>query len=206
MTGMLFNETINGASLTQIHDSAYQNVIRAYHQGGSVYVSRDDLNDIAWNATMTVYEKRDEYVREDKNVCGLACTIAYNDLMTHLKRSIKKNMSTVAIEEINAEKGYYNTADRETGRKYSYSGIGVGREFDDCFGEGMDIIESEISKLSDLDREIYELILDGVPQKEIAMLCNISHANVRKRWFEIRKKLLKNKYISNRAHEMGLVA
>jgi DNA-binding CsgD family transcriptional regulator len=70
----------------------------------------------------------------------------------------------------------------------------------------MDIIESEVSKLSDLDREIYELILDGVPQKEIAMICNISHANVRKRWFEIRKKLLKNKYISNRAHEMGLVA
>lgn len=206
MTGMLFNETINGVSLTQIHDSAYQNVVRAYHQGGSVYVSRDDLNDIAWNATMTVYEKRDEYVRDDKNVCGLACTIAYNDLMTHLKRSIKKNMSTVAIEEINAEKGYYNTADRETGRKYSYSGIGVGREFDDCFGEGMDIIESEISKLSDLDREIYELILDRVPQKEIAKVCNISHANVRKRWFEIRKKLLKNKYISNRAHEMGLVA
>ena len=206
MTRMLFNETINGASLIQIHDSAYNNVVRAYHKGGSVYVSRDDLNDIAWNATMTVYEKRDEYVKEDKNVCGLACTIAYNDLMTHLTRSMKKNKATVPMESINTEKGYYNTADQETGRKYTYTGIGVGREFDDTFSEGLDIIEREVEKLSDLDREIYELSLDGVPQKEIARICNISHANVRKRWFEIRKRLLKNEYISNRAHEMGLVA
>ena len=206
MTRMLFNETINGASLAQIHDSAYQNVVRAYHSGGSVYVSRDDLNDIAWNATLTVYEKRDEYVQEDKNVCGLACTIAYNDLMTHLKRSMKKNMTTVPMEYINTEKGYYNTADKETGRKFSYSGVGVGREFDDTFGECLDIIEIEVSKLSDLDREIYELSLDGVPQKEIAQICNISHANVRKRWFEIKKRLLKNEYISNRAHDLGLVA
>jgi len=99
MTGMLFNETINGASLIQIHDSAYQNVIRAYHKGGSGYVSRDDL-------------------------------------MTHLKRSMKKNMSFVPMEEINAEKGYYNAADKETGRKYSWYGVGVGSEFDDSFGEG----------------------------------------------------------------------
>ena len=206
MTRMLFNETINGASLIQIHDSAYNNVVRAYHKGGSVYVSRDDLNDIAWNATMTVYEKRDEYVKEDKNVCGLACTIAYNDLMTHLNRSMKKNKATVPMESINTEKGYYNTADQETGRKYTYTGVGVGREFDDTFSEGLEIIEREVEKFSDLDREIYELSLDGVPQKEIARICNISHANVRKRWFEIRKRLLKNEYISNRAHEMGLVA
>lgn len=104
---MLFNETINGASLIQIHDSAYQNVIRAYHKGGSVYVSRDDL-------------------------------------MTHLKRSMKKNMSFVPMEEINAEKGYYNAADKETGRV--------------------------------------------------------------RRQFRRRKRLLKNKYISNRAHDLGLVA
>jgi RNA polymerase sigma factor (sigma-70 family) len=206
MTRTLFNETINGASLIQIHDTAYKNVVRAYHQGGSVYVSRDDLNDIAWNATMTVYEKREEYVKEDKNICGLACTIAYNDLMTHLKRSMKKNMAAVPMESINTEKGYYNTADIETGRKYTYSGIGVGRELDDTFGEGMEIIEREVNKLSELDREIYEMSLDGVPQKEIARICNISHSNVRKRWHEIRKRLLKNEYISNRAHEMGLVA
>ena len=76
MTRQLFNETINGASLTQIHDSALRKIVRAYNPDGSVYVSRDDLNDIAWNATMTVYEKRDSYVRQDKSVCGLAGTIA----------------------------------------------------------------------------------------------------------------------------------
>ena len=206
MTRKLFNETINGATLIQIHDSAYNKVVRSYHKGGSVYVSRDDLNEIAWKATMTVYEKRDEYVREDKNVCGLACTIAYNDLMDILKKSMKKNMATVPMESINTEKGYYNAADTETGRKYTCTGIGVGREFDDTFGEGIEIIEKEVDKLSELDRSIYEMRLDKVPEKEIARICNISHANVRKRWHEIRKRLLKNEYISNRAHEMGLVA
>ena len=206
MTQRLLNETINGTSLKQIHASAYENVLRAYHKGGPVYISRYDLNDIAWNATITVYERRNEYVKNDKNVCGLACTIAYNDLMTHLKKSKKKNMSTIPIEYIDMEKGYFNTADRETGRKYTYSGIGVGKEFDTSFGEGMDIIENELGKLSELDRQIFELNLDEVPQKEIARICNISYANVRKRWFDIRKRLLKNRYICHRAHELGLVA
>jgi RNA polymerase sigma factor (sigma-70 family) len=206
MTQRLLNETINGTSLKQIHASAFENVLRAYHKGGSVYVSKDDLNDIAWNATMTVYERRNEYVKSDKNVCGLACTIAYNDLMTHLKRSLKKNMSFVPLEYIDTEKGYYNTADRETGRKYTCSGVGVGREFDTTFGEGIDIIEKELNKLSELDRQIFEMNLDEIPQKEIARICDISYANVRKRWFEIRKRLLKNKYICHRAHELGLVA
>ena len=60
MTRKTFNETINGATLTQIHDSAFRNIIRAYKPDGSVYVSRDELDEIAWNATMTVYEKKGE--------------------------------------------------------------------------------------------------------------------------------------------------
>ena len=205
MTRMLFNETINGASLIQIHDSAYNNVVRAYHKGGSVYVSRDDLNDIAWNATMTVYEKRDEYVKEDKNVCGLACTIAHNDLMTHLKKSMKKNNSSVPMEIINIEKGCFNTADAETGRKYSMSGIGVGREFDTTFGEGLEIIRLEVEKFSELDRKIFEMNLDKIPHKEIAEICGITCGNARKKWHDIRKRLLKNKYIFRQASELGLV-
>lgn len=205
MTGTLFNETINGATLNQIHDAAFRNIIRAYHQEGSVYLSWDDLDEIAWNATMTVYEKKDNYVKENKNVCGLACTIAYNNLMTLLRKSMKKNMATVPMELINVEKGCFNTADIETGRKYCRSGVGVGREFDTTFGEGLEIIEHEVEKLSELDRKIYELNLDGVPQKQIAEICDISYANARKRWHDIRKRLLKNKYISNRAHELGLV-
>ena len=205
MTRQLFNETINGASLTQIHDSAFRNIVRVYNPEGSVYVSKDDLDDIAWNATMTVYEKKDSYVREDKSVYGLANTIAYNDLMTHLKRSMKKNMKSVPMECVNTEKGYFNAADTETGRKYTVGGIGVDREFDTSFGEGMEIIESEVSKFSELDRKIYELNLDGVPHKEIAEICNISYANARKKWFDIRKRLLKNKYIFTRVQELGLV-
>lgn len=205
MTRQIFNETINGASLTQIHDSAFRNIVRVYNPEGSVYVSKDDLDDIAWNATMTVYEKKDSYVREDKSVYGLANAIAYNDLMTHLKKSMKKNMKSVPMECVNTEKGYFNAADTETGRNYTVGGIGVDKEFDTSFGEGMDIIESEVSKLSELDRKIYELNLDGVPHKEIAQMCNISYANARKKWFDIRKRLLKNKYIFTRAQELGLV-
>lgn len=200
-----FNETINGATLTQIHDSAFRNIIRAYHQDGSVYVSWEDLDDIAWNATMTVYEKKDDYVKKEKNVCGLACTIAYNDLMTHLKKSMRKNKVSVPMERLNVEKGCFNTADLETGKKYATTGVGIGREFDTTFGEGLEIIEQEVEKLSDLDRQIYELNLDGVPQKQIAEICNISYVNARKRWHDIRKRLLKNKYIFSRAIELGLV-
>lgn len=200
-----FNETINGVSLTQIHESAFRKIVRAYNSDGSVYVSIDDLDEIAWNATMTVYEKKDDYVKKDKNVCGLACTIAYNDLMTHLKKSMKKNCTSVPMEIINVEKGYFNTADAETGRKYSLSGIGVGREFDTTFGEGLEIIRQEVEKLSEMDRKIYELNLDNVPHKEIAKLCGISYSNAKKKWHDIRKRLLKNKYIFRQASELGLV-
>lgn len=200
-----FNETINGVSLTQIHESAFRKIVRAYNSDGSVYVSIDDLDEIAWNATMTVYEKKDDYVKKDKNVCGLACTIAYNDLMTHLKKSMKKNCTSVPMEIINVEKGYFNTADAETGRKYSLSGIGVGREFDTTFGEGLEIIRQEVEKLSEMDRKIYELNLDNVPHKEIAELCGISYSNAKKKWHDIRKRLLKNKYIFRQASELGLV-
>ena len=205
MTRKTFNETINGATLTQIHDSAFRNIIRAYNPDGSVYVSRDELDEIAWNATMTVYEKKGDYVKNDKNVCGLACTIAYNDLMTHLKKSMKKNMVSVPMELLDIERGSFNTADAETGRKYTTTGVGVGREFDTTFREGMEIIEHEVEKLSDLDRQIYELNLDGMPQKQIADICDITYGSVRKRLYDIRKRLLKNKYIFSRAHELGLV-
>ena len=206
MTDRLFDVTINGASLTQIHDSAFANLVRVYNPAGSVYVSKEDLDKMAWEAIMTVYEKREQYVREDKNVCGLACTIAYNDLMNHLNKSMKKNKRSVPMEQINSEKGYYNTADAETGRKFTRTGVGVGREFDISGREGLDIIGAELNRLSELDRKIFDLYLDEVPQKEIAVKCGISYANVRKRIFDIRKKLLRNKYIFTRAHDLGLVA
>ena len=200
-----FNETINGVTLTQIHEAAFRKIVRAYNSNGSVYVSRDDLDKIAWNATMTVYEKKDDYVKKEKNVCGLAGKIAYNDLMSHLNKSMKKNSSSVPMEIINVEKGCFNTADLETGRKYSMSGIGVGREFDTSFGEGLEIISQEVEKLSEMDRKIFELNLDNVPHKEIAELCGITCGNARKKWHDIRKRLLKNKYIFKQACELGLV-
>ena len=206
MKGRLFEVTINGATLTEIHDSALTNLIRVYNPAGSVYVSRDDLDNMAWEATMSVYEKREQYVREDKNVCGLACRIAYNDLMNHLNKSMKKNMRSVPMEQINSDKGYYNTADAETGRKFTNTGIGVDREFDISMEESLNIIGEELNRLSELDRKIFDFFLDGIPQKEIAVKCGISYAHVRKRIFDIRKKLLQNKYIFTRVHDMGLVA
>lgn len=205
MSRNLFTETINGATLNQIHDSAFSNLVRAYHKGGSVYVSQDDLDEIAWNATITVYEKRDSYVQEDKNVCGLACTIAYNDLMKYIKKSKKKNESSVPMEQIDTEKGRFNVADRETGRRFCCSGVGVGREFDTSFGKGMEIIEGEVLKLTDIDRRIYEMNLDGIPHTKIAEVLGITPGNARKKWHDIKKRLLRNKYIFNRAHELGLV-
>ena len=114
-------------------------------------------------------------------------------------------MESVPMERINVDKGCFNTADVETGRKYTTTGIAAGSEFDTTFGEGLEIIEQEVDKLSELDRQIYELNLDGVPHKQIAVICNISCVNARKRWYEIRQRLLKNKYIFNRASELGLV-
>ena len=76
-----FNETINGVSLTQIHEAAFRKIVRAYNSNGSVYVSRDDLDEIAWNATMTVYEKKDDYVKKEKNVAvltGKEITVKYD--------------------------------------------------------------------------------------------------------------------------------
>ena len=68
MTERLFNETINGASLSQIHNAAFGSLLRAYHSDGSVYMSWEDLDEIAWYATTAVYEKRDSYVKKDKIV------------------------------------------------------------------------------------------------------------------------------------------
>ena len=206
MTIKLFEETINGSTLTQMHDAAFDNLVRVYNPGGSVHVSKDDLDAFAWEAVMKVYEKKDNYVEEDKNACGLACRIAYNDLMTYLKQAMKRNIETIPMEIIDTEKGVYNTADVETGRKFTTTGIGVGREFDVTFGEGMEIIEKEVAKMSHIDRQIFEMMLDRVPQKVIAETVGISHSNVRKRWHDIRKRLLKNKYILSKAREMGLAA
>lgn len=50
-------------------------------------------------------------------MCGLAGTIAYHDLMTHLNKGMKKNMTSVPMECVNTEKGYFNAADAESGRK-----------------------------------------------------------------------------------------
>lgn len=205
MTVRLFNEAINGTTLTQMHDAAFDTLVRVYNTGGSVYVSREDLDRMAWEAVTKVYEKRDSYVRDDKNACGLACTIAYNDLMTYLKQAMKRNMESVPMEIINTERGIYNTADAETGRKFTLTGVGVGKEFDITSGEGLEVIESEVDKLSDIDKSIYELMLDRVPQKVIAITLGISHSNVRKRWHDIKKKLLRNSYIFRRAKELGLV-
>ena len=70
--------------------------------------------------------------------------------------------------------------------------------------EGVEIIESEIGKLSYVEQQIYEMMLDRVPQKVIAATLNLSHSNVRKKWHDIRKKLLKNKYIFGKLRDMGL--
>ena len=59
--------------------------------------------------------------------------------------------------------------------------------------------------MSDIDKCIYEFMLDRVPQKVIAITLGISHSNVRKRWHDIKKKLLRNNYIFRRAKELGLV-
>lgn len=206
MTIKFFEETINGSTLTQIHNAAFDKLVRSYNPGGSVYVSREDMDAMAWEAAMNVYEKKDTYVKEGMNVCGLACTMAYNDLMDYLKKGMRRNMETVPMEVINTEKGVYNTADTETGRKFTTTGVGVGREFDITFREGMEIIESELDKLSFVERQIYEMMLDKVPQKVIAATLNITHTNVRKKWHDIRKKLLKNKYIFGKLREMGLAS
>lgn len=200
----IFEENINGTTLTQMHDAALKALIRAYNPEGTVYVSREDLDNMAWEAVMKVYEKKDSYVKKGMSVCGLACTIAHNDLMTYLNSAMRRNMTTVPMEIVNTDKGIFNTSDTETGRKFTTTGVGVGREFDTTFGEGLEVIEHEVDKLSDIERQIYELMLDKVPQKEIASICGLTHVNVRKKWYDIRKKLLKNNYILSRVHEMGL--
>jgi hypothetical protein len=65
-------------------------------------------------------------------------------------------MEAVPMEIINTERGIYNTADAETGRKFTLTGVGVGKEFDITSGEGLEVIESEVDKLSDIDKSIYE--------------------------------------------------
>ena len=81
-----------------------------------------------------------------------------------------------------------------------------GREFDITFGEGIEIIESEIDKLSFVEKQISEMILDLVPQKDIAKALNMSYSNVRKKLFDIRKKPMKNNYILGKLCEMGLAS
>ena len=206
MTIQLFEETINGSTFTQMHDAAMDFLIRVYNPEGSVHVSKDDMDAMAWDAVSTVYEKKERYIKQGKDACGLACTIAHNALMTHLKQSMKRNMENIPMDVINTEKGVYNAEDVETGKKITTRGIGVGREFDITFGEGIEIIESEIDKLSFVEKQISEMILDLVPQKDIAKALNMSYSNVRKKLFDIRKKLMKNNYILGKLCEMGLAS
>ena len=202
MTNTLTNPTINGVSLTQIHELVFSSLVRAYNPKSSIYVSKDDLETIAWEATESVFEKKDDYVKKDKNVCGLACRIAYNSLMTHIAKSKRKSLRFVPMENINKNNDCYNTADVETGRKFTQTEAGAGKEFDTTAGEGLKIINMEFDRLSDLDREIIEMYLDDVPQKKIAEHCGLSYSNVRKRVYEIKQKLLRNAYIRSRVNEM----
>ena len=86
MSKRFIKETINGVTLEEIQAAAFKNIKRAYWTGGYVYLSTADLQSIAWGATQAVYEMKDEYVKKHKNVCGLACKIAYNDMMDFIKK------------------------------------------------------------------------------------------------------------------------
>lgn len=198
-----FEETINGETFTQIHNSVLDCLCRTYNSKGAVYLSRSDLSSMVWDAILKVYEMKGEYVDKDRSACGLIYTTARRAMLNHIKSESRFVGKIIPLEVINVEKGTFNTSDNETGRKFTESGIGADREFDCTFGEGFDIIMSEVDKLSDLDKAIFEMNMDKIPHKEIAELCGISCVNARRRWFEIKKKLLQNKYIRMRVFDLG---
>ena len=207
MNKRFIKETINGVTLEEIQAAAFKNIKRAYWTGGSVYLSNADLDSIAWGATMKVYEMRDEYVQKGKNVCGLACKIAYNDLMDYIKKEGIRKERFIPIEYVDVERGCWNVVDMETGRKVTYGGIGVDKGFDITAGEGLNRINQAVeSRLSEQEQVVFNMNIDGYNHKEVAQVCEISYCNARKKWHDVKKKLLEDKYVSSRAKELGLVA
>jgi DNA-directed RNA polymerase specialized sigma24 family protein len=200
-------ETINGVTLEEIQAAAFKNIKRAYWTGGYVYLSTADLQSIAWGATQAVYEMKDEYVKKHKNVCGLACKIAYNDMMDYIKKENIRKDRFVPLERVDVDRGCWNVVDIETGRKVTYGGIAVDKGFDITADEGLQRINRVVeSRLSEVEQEVYNMNVDGYSPKEVAQVCNVTYGNARKKWHDIKKKLNEDEYIHKRAKEMGLVA
>ena len=207
MNKRFIKETINGVTLEEIQAAAFRNIKRAYWTGGAVYVSDADLDSIAWGATMEVYERRDDYVEEGKNVCGLACKIAYYDLMDYIKKEGARNERFIPLERVDVERGCWNVVDAETGRKVTLGGIGVDNGFDITASEGLDRINKAVeSRLSKQEQVVFNLNVDECGHKEVAKVCEISYVNARKKWHDVKKKLKEDKYVSDRGKELGLVA
>ena len=150
---------------------------------------------------------KDDYVKKHKNVCGLACKIAYNDMMDYIKKENIRKDRFVPLERVDVDRGCWNVVDVETGRKVTYGGIAVDKGFDITADEGLQRINRVVeSRLSEVEQEVYNMNVDGYSPKEVAQVCDITYGNARKKWHDIKKKLTEDEYIHKRAKEMGLVA
>lgn len=201
-----FEETINGETFTQIHNSVLDCLCKTYNSEGAVYLSKSDLSSMVWDAILKAYGMKDSYVDKDRSVCGLVYTTARRTMLNKIKSESRFIGRRLPLEVINADKGVCNTSDIETGRKYTQQGVLTDRGFDITSDEGYEIIMAEVEKLSETDRIIFEMNTDKIPHKKIAEFCGITEVNARRRWFEIKKKLLKNKYIRTRVHDLGYAA
>lgn len=205
MPVLVHDLTINGSTLSQIHSSAFNYLKHIYRRGEGAYLSTDDLNEIAWNATIKVFEKRSKYVTEGKNVCGLACTMARNELMDCIDSQMKMKLRSLPLDLVADGGGLYNVKDNEVGKTFVNDNVLDSNGFTVTFDELREVLENELETLSDIERTIYELRMDKVPYAEIAKICGITAGNARKKWHDIKVRLLRNTYISSRARDFGLV-
>ncbi len=205
MSANVHDLTINGSTLSQIHSSAFNYLKRFYRRGEGAYLSTDDLNEIAWNATIKVFEKRAKYLAEGKNVCGLACTMAKNELVDCIDNQMKMKVRSLPLDLVGDGGGLFNVKDNEVGKTFVSDNVLDSNGFTVTFDELREVLEYELDNLSDIERTIYELRMDKVPYTEIAKICDITEGNARKKWHDIKKRLLRNSYIRSRARDFGLV-
>ena len=183
--------TINNEPIEKLYKAALMSIRSSYDPSKGVYLSDDDLENLAWDAVGKAYEGRESYDKSKASVRTWISKIAYNTLLDALKREAswqfkRKGMETTDNDSNNHD---FQGVANEGGKYISTSGKMEMAENEALFAIYQEGIEARIDKLSKRDAAIIRMHMEGYSGKEIAEETGLTHGNVRKRIHEIRRVL-----------------
>ncbi len=135
---------------------------------GYVAGDQDTANDLAQEIFIKIWENLENF-RNESSISTWIYRISVNTCLSKL-RTRKKNYRTIAIAEVLEIVEEYSDAERENQLVQMY----------EC-----------IQKLSETNRAIILLVLEGLPQNEISEIIGMKHDAIRTRIHRIKSQLTK---------------